>query len=245
MDKMNNEVPHDIGYVLGNGPSRNKDKKQYDGVTYGCNSIHTEMDVNVLVVMDVEVQYQVIASGYPVEHECQFGGWNPMPIGVPPEDLNPPHYDLYEYNPEDRKRASDWYYYATSAADYERAVKEKYVMPYWKPDCGYVCWVSEGYKIKEVDYDVIPIADFMPGVNMRAPSGAYALQEALKGGHDRVEVIGFDSIAGEFATTSNNEYRPEFELPSFPILEARMRKWLEYYKTVVEQHKEIEIIWHR
>jgi hypothetical protein len=154
------------------------------------------MDVNVLVCMDVWYQFEVIASGYPAEHECLFGGYNPMPIGVKPEDFNPPHYGIHYYNPEDRKYADNWYYYATSVADYEKAKKEKYVVPYWKPDCGYVCWVSEGYKIKEIDYGVIPIGDIRP------PSGAYALQEALRGGHDRVEVFGFDSIAGVFSTSS-------------------------------------------
>ena len=235
-----NDIPHDIGYVLGNGPSRDRNRTSYDGVTYGCNSIHKEMDVDVLVCMDAWYQFEVIASEYPAEHECLFGGYNPMPVGIKPEDLNPPHYDLYEYNPEDRKYADNWYYYATSATDYERAKAEKYAMPYWKPDCGYVCWVSEGYKIKEVDYGVIPIGDLRP------PSGAYALQEALRGGHDRVEVIGFDSIAGVFSTSSQLAFKKhdEFDLPSFPILQERMRKWLEYYRTVTEHYNEIEIIWH-
>ena len=89
--------------------------------TYGCNSIHKEMDVSVLVCMDVWYQFEVIASGYPADHECLFGDWNPMPVGVKPEDLNPPNYDLYEYNPEDRRTADSWCYYATSAADYEKA----------------------------------------------------------------------------------------------------------------------------
>ncbi len=234
---MQNNKPNDVGYVLGNGPSRDRDRKYYDGVTYGCNSIYKEIDVDLLVCMDAWVQFEVIASGYPEEHECLFGSWNPIPMGVPPETLNPPHYELYEYNPEDRKRATDWYYYATSAEDYEKAKKEKYDLPYWKPDCGYICWVGENYKIKEVDYGVLPIEDLRP------PSGAYALQEALKGGHNVVEVFGFDSIAGEFATTSN-EYRPEYELPSISIQEERMKKWLEFYKTVTEQHDKIEIIWH-
>ena len=228
---MNSEVPHDIGYVLGNGPSRDRSRTQYDGVTYGCNNIHKEMDVDMLVCMDAWYQFEVIASEYPAKHECLFGDYNPMPVGIKPEDLNPPHYGIHYYNPEDRKYADNWCYYATSTKDYERAKVKNYAMSYWKPDCGYVCWVSEGYKIKEVEYGVIPIGDLRP------PSGAYALQEALKGGHDRVEVIGFDSTAAEFTTT-------RFELPSFPILEERMRKWQEYYKTVVEHHKEIEIIWH-
>jgi hypothetical protein len=232
-----NDVPHDIGYVLGNGPSRDRSKTQYDGVTYGCNSIHKEMDVDVLVCMDAWYQFEVIASGYPADHECLFGDWNPMPVGVKPEDLNPPEYDLYEYNPEDRRRATDWYYYATSAADYEKAKAEGYAMSYWKPDCGYVCWVSEGYKIKEVNYGVIPIGDLKP------PSGAYALQEALKSGHDRVEVFGFDSIAGVFSTTSTIAFKDHDSTND--IIEDRMDKWITFYKTIAEHYNEIEIIWHK
>ena len=234
---MNSNVPHDLGYVLGNGPSRDRSRTRYDGVTYGCNSIHKEMNVNVLVCMDTWYQFEVIASGYPVKHECLFGGYNPMPIGVPPESLNPPHYNLYEYNPEDRKYADNWYYYATSAADYEKAKKENYAMPYWKSDCGYVCWVSGGYKIKEVDYDVIPIGDLRP------PSGAYALQEALKSGHDRIEVIAFDSIAGVFSTSSQLAFK-EHDSSDDKIIQDRMDKWTTFYKTVTEHYNEIEIIWH-
>ena len=229
---MNSEVPHDIGYVLGNGPSRDRSETRYEGVTYGCNSIHKEMDVDVLVCMDAWSQFEVIASEYPADHECLFGGYNPMPVGIKPEDLNPPHYGIHYYNPEDRKYADNWYYYATSAADYERAKAEKYAMSYWKPDCGYVCWVGEGYKIKEIDYGVIPIGDLRP------PSGAYALQEALKGGHDRIEVIGFDSIAGVFSTTSKITMDKK-------IIQDRMDKWMTFYKTVTEHYNEIEIIWHK
>jgi len=162
-----------------------------------------------------------------------------MPVGIKPEDLNPPHYDLYEYNPEDRKYADNWYYYATSAADYERAKAENYAMSYWKPDCGYVCWVSEGYKIKEVDYGVIPIGDLRP------PSGAYALQEALKGGHDRVEVVGFDSIAGVFSTSSQLAFKEHDLSADDKIIQDRMDKWITFYKTVTEHYNEIEIIWHK
>ena len=87
---MQNNKPNDVGYVLGNGPSRDRDRKYYDGVTYGCNSIYKEIDVDLLVCMDAWVQFEVIASGYPEEHECLFGSWNPIPMGVPPETLNPP-----------------------------------------------------------------------------------------------------------------------------------------------------------
>ena len=109
-------------------------------------------------------------------------------------------------------------------------------MSYWKPDCGYVCWVSEGYKIKEVNYGVIPIGDLRP------PSGAYALQEALKSGHDRVEVFGFDSIAGVFSTTSTIAFKEHDSTND--IIEERMDKWITFYKTIAEHYNEIEIIWH-
>ena len=52
-----------VAYVLGNGPSRDRKRKEYDGVTYGCNSIYKEMDVDVLVVMDAWYQFEVISSG--------------------------------------------------------------------------------------------------------------------------------------------------------------------------------------
>ena len=160
-----------------------------------------------------------------------------MPIEIPPDSLNPSHYDLYEYNPEDRKRADSWYYYASSTADYEKAKKDNYALPYWKPNCGYICWVTEGYNIKEVDYGVIPIED------MRPPSGAYALQEALKGGHNRVEVFGFDSIAGVFSTTSQITYN-KHDTDDRKMIEARMDRWMTSYKTIADHYNEIEIIWH-
>jgi len=233
-----NNVSRDIGYVLGNGPSRDRNRTHYDGVTYGCNSIHTELNVDVLVCMDAWYQFEVIASGYPADHKCLFGDWNPLPVEISPESLNPPNYDLHEYNPKDRETATDWYYYATSAEDYKKSIDEKYTMSYWKPDCGYVCWVGEGYKIKEVDYGVIPIGDLRP------PSGAYALQEALKRGHDRVEVFGFDSIAGVFSTTSKIAYNSH-DSENGGVIQTRMDKWMVFYNTITEHYNEIEIVWHK
>ena len=227
-----------VAYVLGNGPSRDRARKHYDGVTYGCNGIHGELSVDILVVMDAWYQFEVIASGYPAEHDCLFGGWNLMPIEVSPESVCPPSYSQHEYNPKDRAAATDWCYYATSAEDYKKSIDEKYTMSYWKPDCGYVCWVGEGYRIKEVDYGVIPIRGLMP------PSGAYALQEALKSGHDRVEVYGFDSIAGVFSTTSKIAYKAH-DFEDGGVIQSRMEQWMGFYKTITEHYNEIEIIWHK
>ena len=75
--------------------------------------------------MDAWYQFEVIASGYPADHECLFGDWNPMPVGVKPEDsestkLRPSSNTIQ--NTEEQQ--TDWCYYATSAADYEKAKAE-------------------------------------------------------------------------------------------------------------------------
>ena len=88
-----------------------------------------------------------------------------------------------------------------------------------------------------MDYGVLPIGDLRP------PSGAYALQEALKGGHSRVEVIGFDSIAGVFSTSSQLAFK-EHDSSENKVIQDRLEKWMVFYKTVTKQYEEIEIIWH-
>ena len=85
---------------------------------------------------------------------------------------------------------------------------------------------------------MLPIGDLRP------PSGAYALQEALRGGHDRIEVIGFDSIAGVFSTSSQLAYK-EHDSAENKIIQDRMNKWTTFYKTVSEHYSGIELIWHR
>ena len=88
-----------------------------------------------------------------------------------------------------------------------------------------------------IDYGVLPLEKDRP------PSGAYALQEALRGGHDRVEVFGFDSIAGVFSTTSQITYN-KHDTDDKKMIEDRMDKWITFYKTVTEHYNGIEIIWH-
>ena len=78
---------------------------------------------------------------------------------------------------------------------------------------------------------------------MRPPSGVYALQEALRGGHDVVEVIGFDSIAGVFSTSSQITAKNHDEVDS--TIQERMNTWVDYYKTVAQHYNEIEIIWQK
>ena len=65
----------------------------------------------------------------------------------------------------------------------------------------------------------------------------------MRGGHDRVEVIGFDSIDGVFSTSSQLAFK-EHDSSDDTIIQDRMDKWITFYKTVTEQYNEIEIIWH-
>ena len=89
-----------------------------------------------------------------------------------------------------------------------------------------------------MDYGVLPIGDLRP------PSGAYALQEALKGGHDRIEVIGFDSVAGVFSTSSQLAFKEHDSSTDDKVIQDRLNKWVVFYNTVTERYNEIEIIWH-
>ena len=88
-----------------------------------------------------------------------------------------------------------------------------------------------------MDYGVLPIGELRP------PSGAYALQEALRGGHNRVEVIGFDSIAGVFSTSSQLAFK-EHDSSGNKVIQDRLEKWMVFYETVTKQYEEIEVIWH-
>ena len=65
----------------------------------------------------------------------------------------------------------------------------------------------------------------------------------MKGGHDRSEVMGFDSIAGVFSTSSQLAFK-EHDSGDEKIIEDRLAKWMTFYKTVTEHYNEIEIIWH-
>lgn len=71
--------------VLGNGesrawfkPSENKIHNN-DVITWGCNAIYRDGDVNNLIAIDYGIQQEIYESGYHKLSQCWFADWNPLP----------------------------------------------------------------------------------------------------------------------------------------------------------------------
>ena len=199
--------------VIGNGPSSKElllleqknsinNNNLISAYTIGCNRVYSgvaaavAMALDVLLAADVWCQFDIVRDEYPRKNRCKFIRWNPIPIEVYSEQFVQsmcPGYKVIEHNPEQRKYADSWMFYATSKEDFENA---EGAINYWKPNCGYLCWIPAGYQIdNSVNF-----------IDKSCPTGAYALKEALNGNFDKVDVYGFDSIAGVYSSTTQDYY---------------------------------------
>ena len=221
--------------VIGNGPSRRllleKEKSIISAYTIiGCNRVYSgvaAVSLDVLLAADVWCQFDVVRDEYPGKNRCKFVRWNPIPIEVYSEEFVQsmcPGYKVVEHNPEQRKYADSWMFYATSKEDLETA---KGAIEYWKPNSGYLCWIPAGYQI-----DIVEMIDPV------TPTGAYALREAINGKYDKIEIYGFDSIAGNFESSTKDYYKKhETEMKGLDFI-----KW--YDIIMKDCPKTTEVIWH-
>ena len=223
--------------VIGNGPSRkllereeSKQKSIISAYTIGCNRVYSgvaAVSLDVLLAADPWCQFDVVRDEYPRKNRCKFIRWNPIPIEVYSEEFVQsmcPDYEVIEHNPEQRKYADSWMFYATSKEDFENA---KGSIEYWKPNCGYVCWIPAGYQIDTVEM-----------IDPAAPTGAYALKEAIGGKYDRIDVYGFDSIAGNFESSTEDYYKKHEK-------EEMGLDFIKWYDIIMEEcPKTTEVKWH-
>ena len=221
--------------VIGNGPSRRllleKEKSIISAYTIiGCNRVYSgvaAVSLDVLLAADVWCQFDVVRDEYPGKNRCKFVRWNPIPIEVYSEEFVQsmcPGYKVVEHNPEQRKYADSWMFYATSKEDFETA---KGAIEYWKPNCGYLCWIPAGYQI-----------DIVEMIDPATPTGAYALREAINGKYDKIEIYGFDSIAGNFKSSTKDYYKKHKE-------EEMGLDFIKWYDIIMEDcPKTTEVIWH-
>ena len=119
--------------VVGNGPSKKLLLNTVRGIsayTIGCNRIYSNaaawkwMSLDMLLAADVWCQFDVVRDEYPGKNRCKFVRWNPIPIEVYSEEFVQsmcPGYKVIEHNPEQRKYADSWMFYATSKEDFETA----------------------------------------------------------------------------------------------------------------------------
>ena len=73
---------------------------------------------------------------------------------------------------------------------------------------------------------------------MLAPTGAYALRHACQNGAERIEIYGFDSIAGNFASESK-DYRSDQTDTDLS------KRFVVYYKQIMADFSDTEFIWHQ
>ena len=69
-------------FVLGNGESRKTidlDALKTEGRVYGCNAIYRDCVVDSLVSVDGGMMHEIYSSGYALENQCYFRGWNRLP----------------------------------------------------------------------------------------------------------------------------------------------------------------------
>ena len=69
-----------IHYVYGNGESRKGfGVTRGNGVSWGCNAIYRDHEVDNLVAVDYGIQGEIVESGYARNHQCYFSDWNVLP----------------------------------------------------------------------------------------------------------------------------------------------------------------------
>jgi len=70
-------------YIYGNGQSRiGYSVARMDGVSWGCNAIYRDHEVDNLVAVDYGIQGEIIESGYARRHQCYFSDWNVLPSDI-------------------------------------------------------------------------------------------------------------------------------------------------------------------
>ena len=105
-------------YVYGNGESRKGfEVGRFDGVSWGCNAIHRDTEVDNLVVVDYGMQGEVLQSGYAKYNRCWFSDWELIPSEMKSEfSKNFDKEQIYEFGTDKgvcvingKQRPKDWF----------------------------------------------------------------------------------------------------------------------------------------
>ena len=219
-----------VAYIIGNGPSRKSVRREKlgQGVVYGCNLQGREYEPDYLFAVDPWCQYDLVKSGY--TGQMCFTEWEPIPIDVAPEMILagqiPADYQQVTMNPEVRDTAVSWHFYCTG---------EIHTFPadgFWQRNTAYICYVPATANITHIPRMEAQIT------MMLAPTGAYALRHACQNGAERIEIYGFDSIAGNFASESK-DYRSDQTDTDLS------KRFVVYYESIMQEFNDVEFIWQK
>lgn len=147
----------------------------------------------------------------------------------------PKEFELVEVNPADKDTAVSWTSHFYPRARYNQLCNDDLVqLPSCvRPNVGLIYWVSAGMRVENLESKILPLDARVP------PSGAFALEKALQSSADRVEVYGFDAVAGNYTTTSDTYFGNQQKNRD----SKRSVSYKEWYDLVIT-HYDKEVIWH-
>ena len=208
-------------YVLGNGPSRPKDKEWLDsleGVTYGCNALYRDWEPDFLVANDLSMMLEIITSDY--TGTCYFTDYEELPIDAIAGIKYTPGYESAVHIGDQTNSTS--FVFIESLYQY------------------YIIWL--GTTTRHLNWGLKTQFEKMS-------TGLCALQLALETGYDEIDVIGFNGLKEEnyrniYDGTENYRFDPATEdkirVPeTYVPLDAK--SWKSTYTKLIEKYPEIKI----
>ena len=198
-----------VALVLGNGESRawfnpSETKIQTTGVvTWGCNAIYRDGDVNNLVAIDYGIQQEIHDSGYHKWSKCWFADWNVLPASAADGLLM--GFDFPENFIHKSKNVTDQCVIAgtdpvTLNEKIESAIKQfpnldmKDLQIKMNKDVGvWITYVNEDDGIRDIDFP------------KKWAAGTTALHLACQDGAKEVYMVGFDLSSPD--KLINNSYK--------------------------------------
>ena len=206
--------------VYGNGKSRQKwnvNEKLDDVVTWGCNRIFNDVNVDNLVSVDYHIQHLIYSSGYAYKNKCWFGDWNILPIEF---DIN---HLVEQFDGQGCKIVEN-----DKTNKIGKVVNGYFDPPITDKDGLYITWVSEDDMVEDIDFP------------KEWSSGTTAIHLACQQGAKEIYLIGFDLSANPI----NNVY--EEEQKKFKINDDNRPfrfDWTNELKTTIKEYPNTNFIW--
>ena len=229
--------------IYGNGESRKQfDKLRFMGnyVTWGCNAIYRDLNVDNLVSVDYAMQQEIYESGYVKDNVCYFTDWSVLPsvdkLIIDNMKLSFEPHMIHETLQIDR---TDCVVQGKEPKTAERNIMEALdknpdldyndLKLKAEKDTGlYITWVTEN-KIKNVEYP------------REWCAGATAMHLACQQGATKVYMLGFDLSSYDRPLNNiykgSNNYLPEYAKGFNPV------NWNLQLGAVFGEFKDVEFIW--
>ena len=178
----------DTAYIIGNGPSRKGlDLDTLDGTTFGCNALYRDYKPDYLVSGDSTIIKEICESDYPVNNQCIFPDFEPVPKEYKDTILSgfDPKFTIKESDID--RHDNVWIF---GLEDDISKIMEVHVIGVNSE------WQIQNMKGTEED----------PRFSVNFFTGSQAMSQASIMGFDEVCLVGFDSIWNFKEDTYQNIY---------------------------------------